>query len=240
MCNEAQIQCQLQSIMKYFITGCDSNTEWQLPWFIENFRKHTKYKIFVADFGMTKEMRAKACVLSDSVIDTKEGKGWFSKVLVLDRLKVTHGLDHSYCWLDTDCEVRSDPASIFNYVEDNKLSLVVDHPWTKYGSPWTPQGDCGPWYNTGVIAFKGHPQILDRWVTEVTRGTKHRGDQEALYFLLNQSPMNRAIYISEVPHRYNVLRLDIESDRCPPHPAVIVHWTGQKGNEMIKEQMRDK
>ena len=226
--------------MKYFITGCDRNTEWQLPWFIENFRKHSNEKLIVADFGMTTDAYMMAQIDADYVMDIKDGTGWFSKVETLGKMKSTFGIDNSYCWLDTDCEVRADPSSIFNYVEDNKLSLVVDHPWTLNGSPWTPQGDCGPWYNTGVIAFKGHPQILDKWVTEVTRGTKHRGDQEALYFLLNQSPMNRAIYISEAPHKYNVLRLDIEQDRCPPHSPVIVHWTGKKGNEMIKEQMRDK
>ena len=36
------------------------NTEWQLPWFVDNFKRMcagTGCKIAIADFGMTKDMR---------------------------------------------------------------------------------------------------------------------------------------------------------------------------------------
>jgi len=26
--------------MNLFITGCDVKTQWMLPWFVENFKKH--------------------------------------------------------------------------------------------------------------------------------------------------------------------------------------------------------
>mgnify|MGYP002641222055 CR=1 FL=1 len=224
--------------MKYFITGCDSNTEWQLPWFTKNYAESCGEDLVIADFGMTPEMRKFAKENSNYIVDV-ESNGWFSKVETLWRLRSFFGNDNEYCWLDTDCEVKSDPSTIFNYVEDNKLTMVVDHPWTQSGSPWTPQGNCGPWYNTGVVAFKGHPIILQNWYSEVREGNKHRGDQEALYWLLNLGEMNRVIHISEAPHKYNVLRLDIDQGRCPPTPPVIVHWTGRKGNEVIQEQMRD-
>jgi hypothetical protein len=142
--------------------------------------------------------------------------------------------------LDTDCEVKSDPSGIFDHVQENKLTAVVDHPWTTNGSPWTPQGEHGPWYNTGVVAFKGKPIILQEWYSEVRAKGKHRGDQEALYWLLNLGPLNRMIHMAEAPHRFNVLRLDVEQDRCPPTPPVIMHWTGRKGKEIIVEQIRDR
>ena len=38
---------------EYFLTGCDDKTEWQLPWFMDNFRQHNQEaKIVLADFGM--------------------------------------------------------------------------------------------------------------------------------------------------------------------------------------------
>ena len=46
------------SMLKVFLTGCDNNTEWQLPWFVHNYRKHNTIPLVLADFGMSKEARA--------------------------------------------------------------------------------------------------------------------------------------------------------------------------------------
>ena len=35
-----------------FVTGCDHNTEWQLPWFLENFERYNDTKLIIADFGI--------------------------------------------------------------------------------------------------------------------------------------------------------------------------------------------
>lgn len=223
---------------KYFITGCDSNTEWQLPWFVGKYEKVCNEKLIIADFGMTPEMREFAKEHSSYIMDVNSN-GWFSKVETMWRLRSTLGETSYYCWVDTDCELKSDPSGIFNFVEENKLTVVVDHPWTQNGSPWTPQGNCGPWYNTGVVAFKGHPMMLQNWYAEVREEGKHRGDQEALYWLLNLDPMHRVVHISEAPHKYNVLRLDVDQFRSPSSP-VIMHWTGKKGNAIIQEQISGK
>ena len=223
--------------MKYFVTGCDKNTEWQLPWFTKNFHKHCDDNLVIADFGLSPEGKKFAKENSDFVVGV-QSNGWFSKVETMWRMK--HMFEGGqYCWIDTDCQVLSNPSGIFDYVEPNKLTVVVDHPWTENGSPWTPQGNCGPWYNSGVVAFEDRPIILQEWHSEVTNTDgKHRGDQEALYWLLNLGPMNRVIHISEAPHRYNVLRLDKLQERMPKNP-VIMHWTGQKGNDEIRRQMKD-
>ena len=218
---------------RYIITGCDKNTEWQLPWFVENFNKVTETELIIADFGMTPEMKKFADKKADYTFEVT-GQGWFSKVEAMHQMKTR--FNGAFCWLDTDCELLRDPTYIFDYVEHNKLTVVVDHPWTESGSPWTPQGNRGPWYNTGVVAFAGRPMILDRWLQEI-KNKEHRGDQEALYSILNESDTSRLINISEAPHRFNVLRLDMLQDRVPERP-IIKHWTGQKGNDEIRRQMQ--
>ena len=222
----------------YILTGCDKNTEWQLPWFIKNFRKFcmgTDCKLAIADFGMTKEAYTEVVIQADHVIDFEGEGGWFNKVRLFNQTHTIFGEDAKVCWMDTDCEIKRCPHTIFDHIEDNKLSMVVDHPWTQSGSPWTPQGNCGPWYNTGVVAYRGRPLILHPWMKECQSGN-HRGDQEALYYILNQDPMKRPVNVVEVSHRYNVLRLDLLQERGPDDPC-IVHWTGQKGNDEIRRQM---
>ena len=225
--------------MKYFLTGCDKNTEWQLEWFLRNLQKNTDTKTVVGDFGMSPEAREWCEKYFDYVVDVN-AEGWFAKVELMWMMKSTFG-NGQYCWLDTDCQVMADPDGIFNFVEENKLTVVVDHPWTEGGSPWTPQGNCGPWYNSGVVAFEikdlNLPVIFQNWRTEVREEGKHRGDQEALYFLLNLGEMNRVVHIAEAPHKYNVLRLDTLQNRVPKKP-VIMHWTGHKGKDEIRRQIK--
>ena len=221
-------------INQYIMTGCDSNTEWQLPWFIKNFNRFCDLELVVVDFGMTPMMREYTEGRTDHVFSV-ERKGWFSKIEAMHLMKTK--FSGSFCWLDTDCQVLGDVGHIFQYVETNKLTMVVDHPWTTIGSPWTPQSTIGPWYNTGVVAFEGRPAILDRWLQEVKEEDKHRGDQEAMYSILNEDFLNRSIHIAEAPHKFNVLRIDLDMKNIPKNP-VVVHWTGYKGNIEIRRQMQ--
>ena len=36
---------------KVFLTGCDEKTEWMLPWFVENYKKHNDTPLIFANFG---------------------------------------------------------------------------------------------------------------------------------------------------------------------------------------------
>ena len=71
------------------LTGCDHKTEWQLPWFLKNFKKQrNKTKIVVADFGMSPEINTFAvvhpCVEAVMNIQTQgKEKGWFLKLAIL-------------------------------------------------------------------------------------------------------------------------------------------------------------
>ena len=100
-----------------FLTGCDKNTEWQLPWFIHNFRTHSEATIHVADFGMTEEMSAFAHANFDAVHvlpEFESGGGWFNKIAAMMHM-ATYG-EQPYCWLDTDCQVMRKPDGISRFI----------------------------------------------------------------------------------------------------------------------------
>ena len=93
-----------------FLTGCDENTEWQLPWFVANYKAHTEIPLVIADFGMSEVMREWA-TLQAQVFDC-EPNGWFTKVESMIRMGAMFG-PQKFCWIDTDCQVCSDPSGIF-------------------------------------------------------------------------------------------------------------------------------
>ncbi len=206
-----------------FLTGCDENTEWQLPWFIENYEKHCKLPLVIADFGMSEDMLTS---ISSFTIFSTARAGWFSKIEALLRTSRVHD---KVCWLDTDCQVTGDPSGIFRYTEKNKLTMVVDHPWT------TRRPQQGEWYNSGVVAVEGTPIMLPHWLDQARDGN-YRGDQEALHDYIGDCPIKRISTVAVAPHKYNVLRLDVV-DNNVPDSGVIMHWTGEKGNLEIQKQM---
>ncbi len=200
---------KLMSSSNLFITGCDKNTRWQLPWFKENFYKHNKNATLkVYDF--------------DTELPEKR---WFKKPAAM--------LDASYlatnvCWLDTDIEVRHNVENIFEHVVSNKLTIVVDEPWTKRKQE--------VWHNTGVVAFTGRPPILQYWADACSSADQTPkalyGDQDILHELV-RAGMNNLIHLNVLPKQYNTLRIDL-LDNTQPANIKMMHWTGQKGNEHIR------
>jgi hypothetical protein len=207
---------------KLFVTGCDKNTEWMLPFFIPRFTKHCDLPLMVFDFGMSPEV-AQAV---DAVKVTGQDVGWFKKPKAM--VQASKQADY-VCWLDTDCEVRDNIEGIFDHIEPNKMAMAKDLPWTTRHMT--------KWHNTGVVAFRSRPNILDEWSTAVAF-TKERGDQEVLHQLL-QDPMRRMIHITDLPRSYNTLRLDLQDGTAPAN-IKIMHWTGQKGKDKIKELMNER
>ena len=63
-----------------------------------------------------------------------------------------------------------------------------------------------------------------------------RGDQEALYDMINTNPHEQII---ELPQDYQWLRLSFRKGRDSPTKKVI-HWTGPKGKEYIKQNLMRK
>ena len=78
----------------------------------------------------------------------------------------------------------------------------------------------------------GQPLILGMWQQWINNGNEV-GDQETLTANLN--PITQMTYVNELPNEYNWLRLQIENDNQPADKAKVVHWTGQKGKDRIRE-----
>jgi len=205
-----------------FMTGTDSKTEWMLPWFIENFKKYNSSHLLVVDFGMSEKMASYASKHADSLADLREqkGKGWFGKPLSMmnSPFKKTF-------WLDLDCEILGEIDHMFDLIVPEKLNMVIDRPWSKRFNTTM--------YNTGVVGFESKPSILAKWTAGLNPSI-HRGDQEALWSLLDD--LQRLIFINEIPHKYNTLRLD-HLDGTAPKDILINHWTGTKGNKHIRSLM---
>jgi len=211
---------------RLFITGCDSNTEWQLPWFVKNFQRHMpNEELIIYDFGM--ERSSQFANMRKSLRGAESMKGWFKKTAALVQASA---FAENICWLDTDCEIRDDISDIFDKVEDHKLSMAIDQPWT------TRRPESGEWYNSGVIAYtnkNGVPDVLLDW-RDRCRETNLVGDQEVLHSMM--SPLAKMVFITTLPNEYNVLRLQIQDNTCPKRVRVM-HWTGQRGNDEITRQL---
>ena len=214
--------------MKYdtaFITGCDYTNEWMIPWFVENYKKHNAAPLIFANFGVNNlgSIRHHFHAVMNAE-DNTEVNGWFKKPKVMCSSPA-----HKTVWLDTDCQVLTNIDDIFDLLEPNKLNMVEDKPWT------TRRGTNGPWYNSGVVGFIGQPMILRNWASWVKQNTSEVGDQEVLYAKLDM--MGKLTYINPLPNEYNWLRLQLEHDNQDSWNKKIIHWTGRKGKDRIREMM---
>lgn len=213
-----------------FLTGCDEKTEWQLPWFLENYFEYNNTPIAIGNFGMSDEMvrwcetKSRAfCLMHHDQVGQFE-KAWFLKPAAM--LKAP---GKKVVWLDTDCQVMANLDHIFRILVPNKLNMVMDRPWLKRRKE--------EWFNSGVVGFINKPEILHKWAKQV-EDTPNVGDQEVLHSMLD--PLNRQIYIHELPNKWNWLRLQIEHDNEDSNDKKIMHWTGAKGNDRIKGLMKIK
>jgi len=209
---------------RMFITGCDKNCEWQLEWFLKNYRKHNNVPIAFCDFGVSTEMRLLALSLFDEVyqLPPQQYQGWFYKPRALMNAPCEEKI-----WIDTDIEVLGDISGAFDLIEDNKLAMVEDKPWTKR------RGET--WHNSGFVGVRGTPVILRDWVKECSTRAK-QGDQEVLHAMLGNNAILREKYITTLPNKYNWLRIQLLDGQDSPN-KLCMHWTGQKGNYVIEKKI---
>lgn len=216
-------------LKRHFVTGCDHNTEWQLPWFIDNFFRHSDCLLMIENFGMSKEMKnflevhplyKQRMFLRQN---TSTAKGWFKKPRAIYDA-TSNGF--VACWLDTDCQINGDIDSIWRLYEGDKLNMVKDRPWT------TRRPENGDWYNSGVV-MTNRNTTLEQWMLQC-ESTPDQGDQEVLYYMY--TPIERLSKINPLPHTYNTLRIDYIDNIAVKDP-IVIHHTGRKGNEKIREMM---
>jgi len=216
----------MKSFDKIFLTGCDSKTEWMLAWFLKNFNKHNTTPIVFADFGVSEYglNHASSCARTIDMTSTG-GQGWFKKPqAMIEASKIANNV----CWIDTDCHVLGNLSGVFDLVEPNKLAMVEDEPWSKRRQE--------VWHNTGVVAFKDRPPILDEWFKAV-KANPVQGDQEVLHTILRKD-LKRQINTTSLPAEYNWLRLMLQ-DGLDSKKKKVMHWTGAKGKEYIKGIVND-
>lgn len=201
-----------------FITGVDVTTEWMLPWFVDNFKKHNKKEnLVVYDFGMSADLSG---MYGARKIKTR-CKSWFKKpATMLDAAKQSEQV----CWIDSDCEVLGDISGIWDHIVPNKLLMGEDKPWSRR------QGT--KWHNSGVVAFQDTPRILKEWDMNCAV-PQQRGDQEVLHWMIGDNAIMKMSFIEDLPNKYNVLRIQ-KDDGSEPKKKLILHHTGRKGKLHIE------
>lgn len=209
-------------LSKIFLTGCDSNQEWLIPWFLSHIRKYTSLPIFFCNFG---DVSQQSIDLFDGTVSLSHSAShWFYKPQAL----MNSSADKTV-WIDLDCQVKGSIDEIFSYIEPNRLAMAVDQPWSKRMNTI--------WHNSGIVGIsRPHPPILTRW-EQACRDNPIRGDQETLHFLMT-SELDKRIHISDIPNKYNVLRLQID-DGSVPSDVRVMHWTGTRGKDEIRRQMNE-
>jgi hypothetical protein len=212
----------MKSYDKVFLTGCDEDHMWMLPWFVENYKKHNSLPLVFANFGVSEKSLEWCRDNFHVIMDMSESqeKGWFKKPRSMLSCPSKQTV-----WLDTDCQVLDNLDGIFNKLVSNKLGMIEDKPWTKR------RGE--RWYNSGVVGFIDKPMILHQWCHKV-KNDPIVGDQETLHEMLN--PITEMTYIHPLPNEYNVLRIQIETDRYEGNKKII-HWTGRKGKNRIRSMI---
>ena len=212
---------------RVFFTGCDYITEWQLEWFVKNYKKHNSTPLVFVNFGVSVKVRDNLQFYGfHEIIEAPRvgAGGWFHKPATMKMIGEKY--DES-CWLDTDIHILGDMSGIFDCIEDNKLCMVEDRPWSMR------RGE--KWHNSGVVAFRGVPSILDTWV-ELCKDNPKVGDQEVLHEVLRESPLKRMSNITDAPNKYNWLRIQLLDGEDNPN-KLAMHWTGEKGNLQIRKLM---
>jgi hypothetical protein len=198
------------------VTGSDAKTEWRLPWWHENLRRHYAGSVAFADFGMSPAAVA-WCKQRGNVLDCRGTylPGWFNKPVALMRVPWRRA-----AWIDTDAEVMGDLDELA------KIDLG------EVGYAMAPDGfnpaDVGrnP-VNTGVVVYQHGCQAIKTWArAALTDPSTTRGDQELLNRLIDD---NQVPPPAELPAVYNRLRL-AEWDGSER----IIHWTGPTGDSWIR------
>ncbi len=222
-------------IPRAYVTGCDQHSEWMLPWFLENFKKHSSLPLIFADFGVSPKLMP---LIEDSfsgIMYMSQPQmynlSWFKKPEAMLNAQAKRVV-----WIDTDCEVLSNPDEIFDLIEPNKLLMAEDRPWTRR------MGE--KWHNSGVVgSMPGTCKTLYHWAMECKIAASPfgtvRGDQEVLHSMVRHSPEVRAINIKDLPNEYNWLRIQLLDGEDSPNKK-IMHWTGAKGKDEIRRQIRER
>lgn len=228
------------------IVGADLSQEWLLPWWWDHYHTFNDFPVTFIDFGLSQEAK-KWCVekgtllplrVADIFVVEKEQipshfvqkwedaygrefwinrNGWFKKPLACLLSPYQQSV-----WIDLDCEVRGSIAALFTLcAHPSGIAMAQDlyDPLSE---------EIG--FNSGVIVFKQGIQILEDWADQAfEKNHLYAGDQSILSWIIQEQKLS----IAELPPIYNWSRRREEN-----REAIIVHWHGKQGKEVIVHQIR--
>jgi hypothetical protein len=233
------------SVSQGVVVAADRMQEWILPWWWHHYSRTNRFPVAFIDLGMGAEMRAwcseRGSVISletpknfvyprtlvdrDLVAEWEKGYGpvpwstreqWFRKPFAMLKTPFTETV-----WVDLDCEVSGSLAPLFPQIHPHAgMAIAKERSYLLE--------EAG--YNSGVIVYRKESPLLERWA-EGCRSHNDRffGDQDVLSFLIQ----SENIEIAELSDRYNWrMKFGVNFE------AVIIHWVGLWGKEIIRRAMQ--
>jgi len=203
-----------------FIIGVDNVQEWMIPWWYDNFvKQNSQYNLSIFNFGMSQKA-LDYCDSISEIIDLKDNydSTWFKKPIAIKKI---HKRYENIVWVDIDCEIRSDIGKLFNFAQKGFAVTIDTHAWFCRN----PQA-----LATGVIAVAKSNKVLKKWIEMIEKHSHNfRGDQEVLNDIVLREGRDG---ITIIPSIWQGLRCagDKKGNK-------IMHWTGPKGKDIIKQQM---
>jgi hypothetical protein len=235
------------------VVAATHHLEWLLPWWWYNYQAHNTLPVAFFDLGLSPKYKAWAeqrgllipLEVPDSLVFPKEqvdpslaskweeviGSGvwdvrlkWFKKPFAFASAPFSKNL-----WIDLDCEVRTNVSPFFPLLTDDIDLAIVPEPEALQNGLRSLGLAEEKVYNSGVVLYHKDAPFLFLWLEEVLKKNHlHIGDQEALSRVLANNPIS----LKELTSIYNWDR------GLGPNPdALIFHWHGQKGKQLIKEQI---
>lgn len=243
-----------ESAEKGVLVASNSFSEWMLPWWWDNYSKHSAYPVAFVDLGMS-EGKVDFCKEKGSVVPypykefrsahqrevdpelIKEWEkihhpqylwisrnAWFHKPLAILQTPFKKTL-----WLDIDCQVLRPIDPLFEMAERDVIALAEEP--RGIIKMYRDKGKLKPdeiLFNTGVIVtLRNNPLILAWAQNCVTRNREFLGDQDLLSSLIYE----RKEKIATIPPDYNWRMIDGENKN-----AVIIHWVGPRGKRYILQE----
>ena len=208
------------------LTGADENQEWMLINWWDHYTKTNTHPVTFINFGMTKSARLwceKRGTVFDfqipaSLLAQKEDippitakfwdriysgnvwqarQAWFSKPFTLIQTPYEKSI-----WVDLDCEIRQPLDELFPLL-DTQIGFAIS-PTTasfqKFSRIMGLHQLDEKTYNTGVVAFKYHSPVMQKWVENTYKRNKEfMGDEN----VLNRTIHEEKFVIIELPLSYN-------------------------------------
>jgi hypothetical protein len=234
------------------IVASDQTQEWLLPWWWSHFHQHNPdCPVVFCDFGMSDQARSwckkKGRLISIETSLLSENpdpnafraweadwssprdlqtirKIWFKKPLAMQASSFKRSV-----WIDLDCEIRGSLEPLFTLPLTSAKMAAASKETSVFFGPNNYKLEV-PYYITGVVVFEKDSPLLNLWVSAIAEGSQRiRTEEDLLSIVIDQL---------KIPMTTLPLIFNWEIGKLGPNPnALIHHWEGEKGKELIKKRI---